>query len=173
MSLCLSLPSSLQGGCDQATGYHVPDGILIFSGSEGGKRGRKGALVRETCQGTTAWATASAETRMMLSCKSSTHVPTHVVAPRVTSCSVQSRDLLSHRELNRGNSVCTEPVPIPLTSPLHSGLIWTRLFTKHLSSRFHNNPAHHTWRIIFNHLPGILQTVAHKTNTSQVSHLLC
>jgi len=95
-----------------------------------------------------------------------------MVASRITSCSVQTSYLLSHRELNHGYPICTEPVLIPLTSRLHSGLIWVRLFVKHSSFQFHNNPAHHGWTCGFNHVLRILQTAAHKTNTSHRSHLL-
>lgn len=172
-----SLPSSLPGGCDRrtrsATAYHVPDGILTFSGSEGENGGKKlwwekMALVGEMCQ---EWY----ELPLLLRqgwCFHANAAPVHMVASWVTSRSVQNRYLLGHRELNHGNSLCTEPVLIPLTSPLHSDLIWGRLFTKQLSSQLHNSPAHHAWRFIFNHLPRILQTTAHKTNTSHVSHLL-
>lgn len=38
--------------------------------------------------------------------------------------------------------------------------------------QFHNNATHHAWRCIFNHPLQILQTAAHKTNTSHLSHLL-
>lgn len=136
MSICLSCPSSLPGGCDGRAGspteYHVLDRILIFSGSEG-KNGEEEGIW---------WERHVKEQRYELLlllrqgwwCFLANPAPVHMAASQVTSCSVQTRYLSWHRELNRGNSICMEPILIPLTSPLHSGLTWVRLFTKPFNS---------------------------------------
>lgn len=91
-----SLPSSLPGGCDRrsrsATAYHVPDGILTFSGSEGENGGKKlwwekMALVGEMCQ---EWY----ELPLLLRqgwCFHANAAPMHMVASWVTSRSVQKQ----------------------------------------------------------------------------------
>lgn len=143
MSICLWHPSSLPGGCDgrarSPTEYHVLGRILIFSGSDGENGEEEGIWWERRIK--EQWYELLLLLRQGWWRFLANPAPVHMVASQVTSRSVQTRYLLWHRELNHGNSIRMEPVLVPLTSPLHSRLMWD--YSQNPSiPQFHNNPTH-------------------------------
>lgn len=93
------------GGPGQATVYHVPDGIPIFSEGENGQQ--EWSCERHIKEQR---ATAAAETKMVFSCKSSTQASMHMAASPVTSCSVQGQVYVESQRTKPWQPIGKKPV---------------------------------------------------------------